>query len=167
MKSSVTSQSQAEEIVRFSLVETNDDENHSLRLFVVFSQVECHIWLFKPFLPHLLTLEQPMCAECLSKTADFWCGDCKADYCTECCADHHKGRVAAQHRRVPINEKPPELKRCSKHGDENLKYWCSCAVPICGDCKHSKEHNGHTSALLSEVFLEVIEKVSAQNWSYQ
>jgi hypothetical protein len=107
-------------------------------------------------------LAPPICAECLSKVSNFWCSDCRASYCTGCCTNNHKLRVNAQHRPVPIKEKPTEPKRCDKHRDEKLKYWCSCETLICTDCRESKQHKGHTSAPIVDVVADITEKVNIQ-----
>ncbi|CAF1361319.1 unnamed protein product [Rotaria magnacalcarata] len=104
----------------------------------------------------------PHCDECHLDAADLWCSDCDADYCRKCCDNLHKGRILSQHRRVPIEEKAAESKRCGFHHDEKIRFLCSCEALICRDCQHSKEHKGHTPALIDEVVLDITEKLTTE-----
>ncbi len=110
--------------------------------------------------------ESSLC-DCSSFVVDFWCSDCNASYCKACCTDIHKRRAFSQHRPVPIHEKPAETKRCGKHPDEKLKYWCSCETLICVDCRASKQHKDHTSVLIVELVVEITEKVCVQPYLNQ
>ncbi|CAF0861618.1 unnamed protein product [Adineta steineri] len=103
----------------------------------------------------------PQCDECQSTEADFWCIDCAISCCTTCSIAIHK-RALAQHRRVPISEKPIEIKRCSQHHDEKLKYWCSCEKLICMDCQLSKQHKDHVAVPISEVIPGITEQLKTE-----
>ena len=63
---------------------------------------------------------------------------------------------------MSVKQKPVELKRCSKHRDEKLKYWCSCEILICRDCQLSKQHRDHTPVPFDEVVADVIKEVCRQ-----
>ena len=108
----------------------------------------------------IYTLAQLPCDRCSSALAVFWCKDCDVDYCTPCCTDVHKGRTFSQHRRVPIEEKTPEPKRCDLHRDERIKYLCSCGLLICRDCQMSEEHEGHKPKPILNVIEIITKKVS-------
>ncbi|CAF0772745.1 unnamed protein product [Adineta steineri] len=103
----------------------------------------------------------PRCDECQSAEAKLWCIDCGIGYCTTCGTTFHK-RGLAHHRLVPIGEKPIEIKRCEQHRDEKLTYWCNCEKLICMDCQLPKQHKDHTAVPISEVTVDITEKVSIQ-----
>ena len=63
---------------------------------------------------------------------------------------------------MSVKQKPAELKRCTKHRDEKLKYWCSCEILICPDCQLSREHRDHTAVPFDEVVADVIKEVCRQ-----
>ncbi|CAF1164084.1 unnamed protein product [Adineta steineri] len=119
-------------------------------------------------LPHVMDVNEqnrepslPECDDCQLTEANFWCIDCAISYCTTCSTTIHK-RARTHHRRVPIAEKPIELKRCEQHRDEKLKYWCSCEKLICMDCQLSKQHKDHTAVPISEVILDITEKLKTE-----
>ena len=115
----------------------------------------------------IYTLAQHQCDRNPLHSAVFWCKDCDAGYCTPCCTDVHKGHTLSQHRRVPIEEKAPEPKRCDLHRDERIKYLCSCGALICRDCQVSKNHRGHTPNLIPDIIKSITEKVSIHEFFHR
>lgn len=93
----------------------------------------------------------PKCPNCSSVTVEIWCKDCKNNYCTKCYASIHSQPALANHKKVPIAEKPVELESCDKHSDEKFKFWCSCKTLTCRDCKDSEQHSNHTWKLIEDV----------------
>jgi tripartite motif-containing protein 23 len=108
-------------------------------------------------------LAGPICEECTSTAAHFWCRDCKHDLCETCCTRLHQGRTLSQHRRIPINDKPIEPMPCVEHPEEKLRYWCSCEAVICRDCQLSEKHRDHKPALIVEVASKITEEVSIRS----
>ncbi len=109
------------------------------------------------------TLAVSECDECRSAVAEFWCSNCAFNYCATCCTECHQKRVHSQHRRIPIEEKPVESKRCDKHPDEKVKFWCSCETLICVVCQLSRQHRDHKPVPIDEVVLDITENVSFQS----
>ena len=116
-------------------------------------------------LTYCLRIGLPKCCNCASVMAEFWCKDCPDSYCAKCFTEVHSLPRFKIHQRVPMKDKPVELKRCKEHLDERLKYWCSCEALICRDCQISKQHRGHTPVLINEILEDITNKVCTQRFN--
>ena len=129
-------------------------------IFVVRKEYTLMIVLLLPI--YCLRIGLPKCCNCGSAVAQFWCKDCPDSYCAKCFTDVHSLPRLKIHQRVPMKDKPLELKRCKEHPDQRLRYWCSCEALICPDCQISEQHTGHKPFLITEVVKDITKKVCNQ-----
>ena len=129
-------------------------------VFVV--QNEHTLMIVLLLLIYCLRIGLPKCCDCGSIGAEIWCKDCKDNYCNKCSTDAHSRRAFERHQRVPMKDKPVELKRCEEHPDQRLRYWCSCEALICPDCQLSKRHKDHAPILIKEIVEDITKKVCTQ-----
>jgi len=116
------------------------------------------LWILK-LIRSFLSVDLPICYECLSATPTVWCLNCSVEYCSGCWKRIHKGRALSNHHKVPIDQKPREYQRCTIHPDEKLQYWCNCDTLICVDCQLTKQHQHHSTISVVDAAQDIIEQV--------
>ena len=100
------------------------------------------------------------CSNCDSTRSEYWCENCYNNYCAECCRTLHDKPAFRNHQLVSLREKRTELKSCTEHTDEKLKYWCQqCNTLVCSDCRLNK-HQNHPATFVYTVVDELQEKVT-------
>ncbi|XP_048775699.2 E3 ubiquitin-protein ligase Midline-1-like [Ostrea edulis] len=83
------------------------------------------------------------------------CFDCDQYMCSVCFKTHQKLKVSRSHRSCDIGHENQgthtQTIYCSKHREEQLKFFCCpCKLNICRDCKIT-EHEGHRTEGLSTI----------------
>ena len=133
-----------------------------------------HIKMAVPGRKVSLVLCEP-CADSGNKIdAEGSCKECAENMCSKCFQHHRKGRICRNH--VFLNDEYTGLfssstgtsgllqDKCSKHVEENIKFYCSKHETIgCGDCMIS-EHKTCEVSYIAEVTMgleenEYLEKV--------
>jgi len=115
------------------------------------------------------------CVEDDSHIATVYCEDCRANFCTECCAMAHKSKALQAHNRMQIDAKQQQQQTassrpgtattiCSKHNEKLLLYCQNDRIPICTVCDRT-EHKGHSTDLASNIAKEA--KQELQNTQQQ
>ena len=98
------------------------------------------------------------CAKCKNPAAKFHCDTCAKALCSQCKANHLKGKSTRHHEIVQYAKKlnPKYLAglMCHIHNSTDPEFWCdTCGVPICISCitgKHQGHHVSKITTVLSQ-----------------
>jgi hypothetical protein len=112
--------------------------------------------------------EKPICDNCESSIAEFYCASDVANLCKNCDLQlHSANKLASRHIRTPIGKGADVFGHCRLHKDKLVEFFCSqCHVPVCVHCKMVGHHASgeaakHKLVSVSEAYQAVLSEAQS------
>ncbi|KAI4836868.1 zinc finger protein [Plasmodium brasilianum] len=109
----------------------------------------------------------PVCENCCSAQAIYYCYNDKVHLCDICDIKHHeKNKILKNHKRIHISESPYQFGKCAYHPNELIENVCmKCFCSLCPNCiligNHSRgTYRNHPITNIKDAFILSYQKKS-------